>query len=153
MPDDERGRRPRAVVWVRDPSPPPGDPRRALLSRLRELATEGPLGDLSVRSWGRFVDASPPEAGADRPIRARIAEFYEWADRSGHSLAPAFRRCERSTMLAPSGTEVIRLPLVCVAMYDDDRLVGVFPCSTDGETNTVPECVDRLERGDTPTRP
>ena len=139
---------PRAVVWLRDPSPPPGDSRRSALSRLRELESEGSLSDVSVRVWGRFVEASPRDDGDGRPIRDRIAEFYGWADRNDRSLDPAFRRCERSTLLSPEETDVIRLPLICVAIYRGDQLVRVVPCSTEEGTDTVPDCLSRLETND-----
>jgi len=145
MTDAEPDGHPRAVVWLRDPLPPPGDSRQSALSRLRELESEGTLSDVSVRVWGRFVEASPPDDGGDRPIRDRIAEFYEWADRNDRSLDPAFRRYERSTLLSREGTDVIRLPLICVAIYRGDRLIRVFPCSTEEGTDTVPDCLSRLE--------
>jgi len=78
----------RVVVWTRDLSQPPDDPRRSVLARLRDLDAAG------------LVD------------------------------------------------EVIRLPLVSLAVYEDDRLVGVFPCSTGEGTETVGDCLRRLETGE-----
>ncbi|MFB6168495.1 MAG: HTH domain-containing protein [Haloferacaceae archaeon] len=44
--------------------------------------------------------------------------------------------------------ETGRLPLQCLAVYDDeDRLLGVFPYSTDDRTRTVADCPRCLETG------
>jgi hypothetical protein len=138
----------RVVVWLRDAPPPPDDPRSGILDRLRELETDGAVDDVSVRIWGQYVDPPADDAGFEEgPIQARIAEFEAWADREGHSLEPAFQRCERTTMVTEERREAIRLPLQCLAVYAGDRLVGVFPCSTDRGTETVADCVRRLAAG------
>jgi len=136
-------------VWMRDLAPPPGDPRTSVLSRLREIEAEGFVDEVSVRVWGKRVSAS--QEGADdgnKVIRERVSEFQTWAERNGHSLEPAFRRCEQSSMVSNERSEVIRLPLQCLAVYANDHLLGVFPCSQEGDTNTVNDCVARLETGE-----
>ncbi|MFC6942738.1 HTH domain-containing protein [Salinirubellus sp. GCM10025818] len=139
----------RVEVWMRDASPLPDDPRATVLARLREFEAEGIVDDVSVRIWGTFL--AVPEDGTDEldpPIRGRVGKFQRWAERNGHSLEPAFDRFERSSIVSEGETDVIRLPMQCLAVYEDDRLVGVFPCSTGDGTNTVADCVDRLETGD-----
>lgn len=137
----------RVDVWTRDPSPPSGDPRRAVRSRLRELEATGRLADVSVRVWSARV-AVPEDApaGNTHPVQERLAEFRRWAVRTGRSLEPAFHRYERPAPVADDTVETVRLPLQCLAVYDDeDRLLGVFPCSTDDGTVTVADCLRRLE--------
>jgi len=139
----------RVEVWMRDASPPADDPRATVLERLREFESRGVVDDLSVRVWGEYV--APPDAepdGTEPPARERVAAFRAWAERNGHSLEPAFYRVERSSLVSEAGTDAIRLPLQCLAVYDGDRLVGVFPCSTADGTNTVADCLRRLETGD-----
>lgn len=138
----------RVVVWMRGASPPPDDPRTAVLTRLRELEAAGLVDDMSVRVWGRYV-AAPSESaeGTEHPIRDRIAEFRAWAEENESSLEPAFRRCERTTMVSETTSDVIRLPLQCLAVYEGDRLVEVVPRSTGRGTETVADCVSRLETG------
>lgn len=139
----------RVEVWMRDLSPPPGDPRKNVLSRLRAFEAEGVVGEVSVRVWGKNLTVS--REGADEGstvIRERVSEFQTWAKRNGHSLEPAFRWRDQSSMVSEERNEVIRLPLQCLAVYAGDNLLGVFPCSMDGETNTVGDCLARLETGD-----
>lgn len=145
MTDPERLR---AELWTRDASPPPDDPRRAVRARLRDLAADDRIDDVAVRVWGRWA-APPSERPAENgPVRARLASFRAWADRTGHSLAPAFERCERSSLVSTERTEAVRLPLQCLAVFADDRPVGVFPCSTAAGTRTVEDCLRRLENGE-----
>lgn len=127
----------------------PDDPRRTVLSRLRELEAAEIVDDVSVRIWGKSIPASPDELDASASlVHDRIAAFQRWAGRNGHSLEPAFRWCEHSTMVSEERSEVIRLPLQCLAVYEEDQLVGVFPCRGDQGTNTVADCLHRLEPGD-----
>jgi hypothetical protein len=137
--------RPRAIAWTRDLSPPPEDPRRDALTRLLDLEDRGILSDVSVGLWGKAVLASGNGASDHTGIRDRVAEFYRWAERTGHSLEPAFERSEVSTMVSADFVEVVRLPLQCVELREGDDLVAVFPCTAEGETQTVGDCVDILE--------
>ncbi|CCQ36015.1 uncharacterized protein Nmlp_1827 [Natronomonas moolapensis 8.8.11] len=147
---DEPDDPPRVVVWVRELSVPPGDPREAVLSRLGELESRGLVADVSLRVWGATVDAAVVDGGEfEQPVRSCVAEFHRWAERTGHSLEPAFRREQRSSMLSTERSAVVRLPRVCVAVYTDGGLRGVFPCSPAEEagTETVWDCLDRLGAG------
>jgi hypothetical protein len=149
MSDQQSAEPLRVVVWMRELSPPPEDPRETVLARLRELETAGQVDEVSVRVWGKSVPV-PEESGDGprSPVQRRVATFRDWAEREGHSLGPAFRRYEQSTMVSEERNEALRLPLQCLAVYEDERLVGVFPCSTDIKTETVADCLDRLERGE-----
>lgn len=149
MNSSEPGEDLRVEVWMRDLSPPPDDPRTNVLTRLRAFEAEGFVDEVSVRVWGKNVTVSRKGAdGGSAVIRERVSEFQAWAERNGHSLEPAFRWCDQSSMVSERRNEVIRLPLQCLAIYADDHLVGVFPCSKDGETKTVGDCVARLETGE-----
>ncbi|WP_435197389.1 HTH domain-containing protein [Natronomonas sp. EA1] len=144
--DETTSRTVRVKVWLRGYVLPDG-PRRTVLSRLLELEAAEVVEDVSVRRWGKFIPASPDELEASQ-VHDRIAEFQQWADRNGHSLEPAFHRCEQSTMVSEERCEVIRLPLQCLAVYEDDQLTGVFPYTDDEGTNTVADGLRRLEQGD-----
>jgi hypothetical protein len=135
----------RVEVWMRDHAPPVGDPRRTVLSRLRELEAAGVVNDIAVRIWGKSVPVSPDDtAAAASPVHDRITEFQRWAERNGHSLEPGFSRHEQSTLVSGESSEILRLPIRCLAVYEDDHLVGVFPCTVDRGTTTVADCLSRL---------
>ena len=136
-----------AEVWLRDPSPTPDDPPRSVVSRLRALERQGIVDTVSVRVWGRYAPLPTTEGKPDDPVRRRLAEFRAWAERRGKSLEPAFQRIERGSLVSNASEEAYRLPLQCLAVYERGRLVDLSPCGTDEETETVSDCLSRLEGG------
>ncbi|MFC6953620.1 HTH domain-containing protein [Halorubellus litoreus] len=144
MLDEVADRTLRVEVWTRERSPPPGNGRRETVATLRELEATGVLADVSIHTWGRSVPASPPEDG-ESLVHDRIEAFESWAACNGHSLEPAFRYRERTTLVSEHAEEVVHLPLQCLAVYDRDDLVAVFPCTNEDGTNTAAECVARLD--------
>jgi hypothetical protein len=137
----------RVEVWVRDPSPPPDDPRRSVVSRLRTLERRGIVDRVSVRVWGRYAPLPDTKEDPDDPVRRRLLEFRAWAKRRGKRLEPAFQRVERGSLVSNASEEVYRLPLQCLAVYERGRLVDLSPCGTAEETDTVSDCLSRLEGG------
>lgn len=139
----------RVELWTRDLSPPPDGPRRAVVSRLRELEHREVVDEVAVRVWGKYVALPDAADTVDDPVRRRLAELQAWAERNDHSLEPAFETVKRSTLVSDASERAVRLPLQCLATYEEGRLVGVVPCSTEAGTNTVADCLERLERGAT----
>lgn len=138
----------RVVVWHRDLTVPPEDPRRDVIRRLRDLGAAGHLDEVTVRTWGKSVpcdDIDDDGAGSERSdVPDRIAEFRSWAARTGRSLEPAFCRASRTTMASDGETEVLRLPMQCLAVYEGDRLVDVTPCTTSKGSTSVREGLQAL---------
>jgi hypothetical protein len=111
-------------------------------------STEG-IDEVSVRTWGAYVSV-PSDNGTsiESETSEWIEEFQEWARDDDHSLGPSFQRVERSTMVSEGSVAAIRPPVLCLAVYEGDDLVTVFPCEDEGETRTVEDCLDRLESGE-----
>nr|WP_139210954.1 HTH domain-containing protein [Natrinema salaciae] len=118
------------TVWFREFAPSPD--QRELLIPLKELRLTGALADVTLRVWGRQIAAGSSVIGGDdvERIRDRLSEFECWASQNGYSLVPVFKRRERTSMVSDERTPVIVLPTICLAVYDADRLVGVFPRRT-----------------------
>lgn len=91
----------------------------------------------------RIADGATPSADAPR---AKVDEFVSWARREGYSLEPAFEIRKRESELDPRTDTVLTLPLVCVALYDDEELLAVFPHAEDGGVRSVEDCLERLDR-------
>jgi hypothetical protein len=142
--DDVSDRPLRVEVWTRARSPPLGDERRETIATLRELDATGVLADVSIHTWARSVPVSPPEDG-ESLVHDRLEAFESWAARNGHSLEPAFRSRERTTLVSAHAEAVIRLPTLCLAVYDRDGLVAVFPCTTEDGAKHVDGCVASLD--------
>jgi hypothetical protein len=123
------------------------DPVESRIETLRALE-DGPLVDtVVVRSWPdtvRFDDEG------DHETLARYERFRSWADRRGVSIRPPFETRTRSSIVEDDGVDVLVTPTLCLAVYREERLVGVFPHSVDGETYTVEDAVVELRDGDLP---
>ncbi|MHC3438705.1 HTH domain-containing protein [Natrialbaceae archaeon A-gly3] len=136
------------TLWVRDGVSHSWGETPPIENRLQDLVEADVLSDFSVRVWGKQLvpdsDAEDCRTVEGEPIHETLARFRSWADREAHSLEPGFRTCERRPMLTEGTTSVIVPPLVCLAVYRDDGLVGVFPCSSDDGTKTVDDCLTHL---------
>ncbi|MBX0325538.1 hypothetical protein EGH21_21160 [Halomicroarcula sp. F13] len=135
------------TVWLRRAASTTSD-RSELLARLRELERDGVIQDLSVNNWSKQIECDPEYRvhGSNEEIRHRLAEFQDWADEEGHELEPAFRWCETTSLATDETKEVVTLPVTCIEVRGDGELLAVFPCTSDGNTNSVADCVTGLEK-------
>lgn len=116
---------------------------------LRACAADGQIGDLVLRSWPEQVTRSTESP--DRDVLERFASFRSWADRADVTVQPPFETRTRTSMVSGAETDLLVLPLICLALYDDaGGLVGVYPHSADGETYTVEDAIAGLQTGEVP---
>lgn len=140
------------TVWVRDTLSYSWDDRSSIEDRLRELVTAGVLTDVTVRVWGKRISTDPDDdcrTVGDIPIRETLRRFRDWAADHDCSLEPGFQTRERRSLLTDETTSIVVPPIACLAVYDADTLVGVFPCSTGETTVTVADCLNELETSGT----
>ena len=146
---------PRIECWLRDSaSPGVHDRQAAVYDRLERYESEGRIAELNVDVWGRRVrrppDGATDEDGLGSDLWAVYRAFESWAERTGHELAPAFRRRKLASLVDDVEGDVVVLPIVCLAVYDDDALRAVVPCSTPDGVVTVEDCLAALEEGAAP---
>lgn len=135
-------------VRLREQTPPPvTETIQETLSRLRSLERTGAIAELCIESWGQRECAVITE-GAEKPdIESLIEEFRAWANRNDYSLGPAYERREVSSMFCEDSHVQHVVPIVAIAVYEDDTLRGVAPCADEDGTYTVHDCIDAIERG------
>ena len=124
------------------------DRQQAILERVRGLASDGVVDETSVdASWQRI---RTPEQDSRDGALATYEEFGEWARTNGYRLEPAFERRHRGFMGTDTVREVVVFPLASLAVYEDDELRSVFPCSDESGTVhfTVGDCLEAFEDGD-----
>lgn len=136
-------------VFIREQTPYGADDRlQEFVEHLRRLDADGTVGDVTITGWG--VRAPRPASHASEHIhdsvRETIAEFETWAGHHEQSLTPAFSWYDRSRLTDENWQEP-RLPLICVAVYEGDNLLAVFPSRDDrsGDVYSVPDGIARLE--------
>lgn len=122
------------------------DPVESRVETVQSLE-DGPVVDtVVVRSWPDSVRLDD----GDHETLARYERFRSWADRRGVSIRPPFETRTRSSIVEDGGVDVLVTPVLCLAVYREERLVGVFPHSADGETHTVEAAVETLRNGKLP---
>jgi hypothetical protein len=129
----------RAAVYVRSPAPAATEQRQeTVLARLQSLRTAGVLEDFSVTDWVR-------QAIDGDPALPTVADLQAWADDHGVSLAPAFDSHDRHNWYTGIDDAVTALPVVCLALYEDDELTAVYPHVCDRGPRSVADGMEQLE--------
>jgi hypothetical protein len=140
----------RVELFVRSLSPAPArSPVDDHLRRLRALAADGSVADLSVDVWGREVGLSTTAARTDAGVHVldRVAAFRAWAERRDVSLDLFFETRAVGAGLTGEPHTALVLPVCCLAEYDDDDgLVHVAPYATETAVHSVSDRIRALER-------
>ncbi|SIR84323.1 HTH domain-containing protein [Natronorubrum thiooxidans] len=118
---------------------------------LRACESEGAIDDLLLRSWPKEIaltDTSPYQEALES-----FERFEAWADEQGVSIRPPFKKRTSTSQLSGETRELLVMPLVCLEVYADDELVGVFPHTDEDleETYTTDEVIASLRTGEIPT--
>ena len=118
---------------------------------LRACESEERIDDLLLRSWPKEIaltDNSPYQESLES-----FERFREWADKQGVSIRPPFKKRTTTSQLSGTTRERLVMPLLCLEIYADDELVGVFPHTDEEleETYTTDEVIASLRTGELPT--
>ncbi|MHB9288494.1 HTH domain-containing protein [Halobacteriales archaeon Cl-PHB] len=129
----------RLVLWTRRPVC--GRPT-AVIDRLGALRSAGSIADFAVETWPAEVRVEG-ETPSGQAIDA-FERFEAWADANGLSIRPPFEVKTVSPMVAPDRT-VLRLPMLCLAVYEGSDLYGVYPCSDASTTYRITDCLEAYD--------
>lgn len=126
-------------VYLRSPVSTETDGRQAsVLGRAHALKQQGLIDDISVTHWNRLASES------DRQEAGEIEAMEQWASNQSCSLAPTLDRHDRHSAYLGDDS-VIALPLACLAYWEDDTLVAVYPHVGPSGHCTVADGLDRIE--------
>jgi len=129
----------RLSVYLRSPVPSETEARQtSVLGRADALRQAGLVDDLKVTYWQRL------STGTDQREAGEIAAMEQWAIENDCSLSPTFDRHDRHSAFVGDDS-VVTLPVVCVACWQDDELVGVYPHVGPCGHCTVADGLDRIE--------
>ncbi len=138
---DEEGAR--MALWTRRPV---CGPRTTVIDRLSALESAGEIAAYDITTWPDEIVISKGTHHAG--IVDIYERFHTWADASDCSVTLPFERRQVTTLVGRR-EEVLTLPVMCLAVYDDE-LCGVYPCDVGEETWTVTNYVDAFEAADEP---
>jgi hypothetical protein len=124
--------------------------KEAVIDRLTALEREDLIDEFGVYIWGREIRPDGPLEGTDyhRLVLDSVREFEEWLRRHGASADHLFKRRGVDSEIIDETYTVISLPTMCLAVYDDGDLSGVYPYDDAEGTHTVRECLAELEATD-----
>jgi hypothetical protein len=135
----------RGELYLRNDTYGTFEVQREIADRVERLAADGPLGAATVGDCWQSIHASIEDC-RDEALET-FDVFGQWAERNGFTLEPAFQRRTRSFLGTDREQEVVVFPVVSFALYEDDALQAVFPCSdADGARHhSVGDCLDAFE--------
>jgi hypothetical protein len=135
-----------ADLYVRADAPI-SEQRSELLDTLDRLQRERRLAEFAVHPWPNAVSLDLVEAAAEDSIAGVVRSFERWAGDRGVSIRPPFAVRRSHSEITGETDELLVLPVVCLAAYDGEELVGVYPCCTGGSTVTVADALATIEAG------
>lgn len=117
--------------------------------RLQALQADGIVDGFTVESWPTRVTNGCAETV---PALAAYEGFNSWAHSHDASMRPAFDRHECHSLYTGSTFTTTVLPVMCLAVYEDEKLVSVYPHARHGRPTTVSEGLAILESERQPPR-
>ncbi|ELZ94475.1 hypothetical protein C440_09863 [Haloferax mucosum ATCC BAA-1512] len=123
--------------------------KEAAVEKLTELVDAGRIDDYDVYVWGSDLRVDGPLANTayGTELLEHIREFKQWATTNDVALEAAFTERRIVSSIADEHYDVVSLPTLCLGVYDDGELIGVYPCN-DGEwACSVVEYLERLDDG------
>lgn len=122
--------------------------RDAVIEQLTDLEGKGHITGFSVHPWPRAVSLDLVAEIDDDGILGEFESFETWADRNGIGIRPPFDVRTSHSVITDETHELLVLPVMCLAVYSDDDLVGMYPCSDDESVLTIDDAFDAITTGD-----
>ena len=124
-------------LWTRRPV---CGPRTEVINRLGSLRASEAIDEFEVETWPDELVVEE----TDTRVASVVDSFRDWAAGAGVTLEPAFDQRTVSPLVGRSRA-VLTLPMMAIAVYENDELTAVYPHVEDGETRTVVDYLDGLE--------
>ena len=126
--------------------------KQEAVDRLVELDREGHIDEFEIGIWGKALRTGGPLAGTayQREILTHLREFREWAARHDVSLERAFEERDVTSAVTEESYRVVDLPTICLAVYEEGTLAGVYPCHDGDRARSVLEYLESATADRTP---
>ena len=131
MTPTERHRGTRVELYGRETLPPPAAERRDHVAEtLRALERQELIDECTVSAWPKRIECA---SAADPDARDLYLSFQSWAEDNQVRLTPFFQTRECYSMETGDRGDWVVFPAICLAVYEGDDLVSVYP-HADGDT-------------------
>ena len=135
-------------LYVRDSVPAAARvEQQKIVGRLQALEAAGHVDEFDVETWPTRLTTGTPESV---PALAAFEEFDDWGRSTGASLTPAFDRHDCHSLYTGLRFTTTVLPVMALAVYEDDALQAVYPHAKRGRPMTVGDGLAILESDDSP---
>jgi len=139
----------RAELFVHSLAPAPNKRcQDELIERLDTLVDAEQLSEIELLVWGDSIctDSTLAGMGYGERIISAIGEFYALTANSEISIAPFFRITTVTSEFTDETFRRIVPPHRCIALYEEEALVAVFPSLIDGVAYTPEDIIEHLEQ-------
>jgi hypothetical protein len=131
------------VLYLRESVPAEArEVQQLILGRLRALNADGTLDELRVETWDHR--ARRDDRGVDTALTAYHV-FDSWASARGVSMAPAFDEHRCRNAFTDSEYTTTTLPVLCLAVYEEGKLLAVYPHRGPEGAKTVLDGLELIE--------
>lgn len=138
----------RLELWVRSHTPYGAySRRRSALERLSHLKSEGDIESFTVNVWDEGAGMMTGEPLDAFDSRRKLGEFAAWAAAHGCTL-PGFKERHLESTFTDETCTRFDPPILTLAVYDDDELLGVYPCADGENSHTVGTVLESLATGE-----
>src|SRR6056297_3914947 len=126
--------------------------KQAVLDRIDELDDEDRIDDYEVNVWTKAIRIAGPLEGTTyyRRVFDHFTTFQQWAVTESVALRSAFNVEVVDCEITGETYRVLSLPCLCLAVYEDSKLCGVYPHVDGDTTRTIRHCLDQLEASSRP---
>lgn len=133
----------RVEVFLRASAPFDARARQlVVLGRIQALQARGLVDEFRVDTWTDRITDAPSEAAL---ALTALDGFERWALAHHATLSPGFDTHECHSGFTGQRYRTTVFPVVCLAVYDDDELVAVYPHSTEAGCVSVADGLALLE--------
>lgn len=143
------GRQPlRIEVFLRELAPQLGacQQQARTLERLAAFDRRGTFDSVTINVWGKSI--CPESAAARTDFGERILEYIDdfetWAANTA-GVETLFEESIVECSFTDEHYTKVVLPHLCIAVYADDRVQLVLPCTIDGTTYRVEDFLAAIE--------
>lgn len=117
------------------------------IERVRAIEADDRVADCHIGTWDKQLVLDDDGLNRNREVRTRIEAFESWADEHDVSLYPFFEERTRGSLAIDGERRVLVLPVMCLAVYEEEALSELFPRTVGEVTHTVAEGLAALEMG------
>lgn len=136
-------------LYVRGDSPSVKQ-RDDVIERLKRLERQDRITEFRIHPWPRAISLDLVTESEGEEIHEVVRTFERWADQHDRDIQPSFDVRTADSSITGQSDELLVLPVMCVAIYHEGKLVDIAPCRDGKSIRTVQDALDAIAAEDVP---